>query len=215
MRVRTEVAALQRGPWGAVAGVRTTGGETVAADAVVLAVPPWRLGTLIEPFRGLQNLRRAGEALGAAPIVNVDLWFDRPWLDVPYAGLLGGGPVQWVFRHGHDAAGHRVSLVASAADALGATPRQELLAACLAALRRRFPAARKARPTGRLVIRIERATFRPRPGTAAFRPPTRTQNRRVFLAGDWTATGLPATIEGAVVSGERAAAAVLGPNGGG
>ena len=210
VRLGEAVVSLERGRQGEVASVRTSAGRTLSTDAVVLAVPHGAVGPLLEPFPALAELRRAAASLGDAPIVGIDLWFDRDWMAAPFVGLLGGGPVQWVFRGGGRAPeGHRVSLVTSHATELLGRRNHDLVAMGRRELARFFPASARAKLLHDLIVKEPRATFRASPGTAALRPPTRTGVPNLFLAGDWTATGLPATIEGAVVSGERAADAVL------
>jgi uncharacterized protein with NAD-binding domain and iron-sulfur cluster len=108
----------------------------------------------------------------------------------------------------------RVSLVVSRADEWLARPVDELREAALADLCGFFPEARAAGVVASVVVKEPHATFLGRPGQAARRPATRTPVGNLVLAGDWTATGLPATIEGAVRSGIAAAEALVGPAGG-
>ena len=187
--------------------------EKWEADFFVLALPCWDAGPLLRDKASLRLLSRAAEELGSSPIVTVELWFDRPWMRHPYAGLLGS-PVQWVFNHnaktrgGNGAAGCRVSLVISPADSFIHVKKGLLVDRCLSEILRYFPEAEDARLIDSMALRAPKATFRARPGQNALRPGCRTPFRNLFLAGDWTATGLPATMEGAVVSGNRAAGAI-------
>lgn len=182
-----------------------------SAEAVVAAVPWHALPALLpaewrarEPFAGLTGLR-------AAPIVSVELWLDRPVVERAMTGLRDP-EVEWVFDkgrlHGRAGPGQRLSFVISAAWRAHPRPNAELVAGAEAALRRAFPAAREARVLRSLVLREAAATFSPDPGSAALRPAARSPVPGLFLAGDWTATGLPATIEGAVRSGLAAAEAL-------
>jgi squalene-associated FAD-dependent desaturase len=184
-------------------------------DDVVLAVPPSVAEELLPP--GADTLRPGWSAeLGSTPIVNVHVVFDRPVLDEPFlAGV--GTEVQWVFDRteaaGLDgteyAGGQYLALSLSAADALIEEPTEHLRARFLPALRALLPAAATAEVRDFFVTRERTATFRQAPGSAAQRPPARTRARGLYLAGAWTATGWPATMEGAVRSGITAAAALL------
>ena len=148
--------------------------------------------------------------LRPAPIISINLWFDRPITDLDFAGLRGA-TVQWLFNKGKISgkSDGYVSLVLSGAHRHIATSKEELLAMALRELGDFFPEARQARLLHSLVIKERFATFSPTCEAEELRPATRTPIRGLFLAGDWTATGLPATIEGAVQSGYAAAAAVL------
>jgi zeta-carotene desaturase len=148
--------------------------------------------------------------LRPAPIISINLWFDRPITDLDFAGLRGA-TVQWLFNKGKisEQGDGYVSLVLSGAYRHIATSKEELLAVALRELGDFFPEARQARLLRSLVIKERFATFSPSCEAEALRPATRTPIRGLFLAGDWTATGLPATIEGAVQSGYAAARAVL------
>jgi len=192
-----------------ISGVVCRSGEVFEADAFVLAVPPWRLGSLATGLDGLEGTARDARSLGASPIVGVELWFDRPWMPYPYAGLLGS-PVQWVFAHVHETGdgGARVSAVMSSARRWEHRSRSEIAAESEVELRRYFPESQGARLLDKQVLKAPRATLRGRPGQRALRPGPRTAFTNLCLAGDWTATDLPATIEGAVLSGRLAAEAI-------
>jgi squalene-associated FAD-dependent desaturase len=207
VRTRAEAASLDVAG-GAVRGVTLRGGERVPAAGVVLAAPSWAAAPLLAGVAGMAGTSRAAERLGAASIVSVDGWFDRPWLRHPFAGLLGTG-VQWVFAHGPGSvagAAQRVSMVVSDAGGWLDRPRAALEEAVLSSVRSRFRGAVGARMVASLVVREPRATFVGGPGQGSLRPEAGTPSRGLVLAGDWTATGLPATIEGAVRSGVQAAA---------
>src|SRR5262249_51958738 len=125
-----------------------------------------------------------------------------------------GSPVQYVFDRtgsaGMDpAAGQCVAISLSGADRFVGRPARELVSELTLAMAELFPRAAGARVVDSMVTREQAATFRAAPGTAALRPPTRTGVDGLFLAGAWTATGWPATMEGAVRSGEDAARAAL------
>jgi hydroxysqualene dehydroxylase len=196
---------------GARAAVEADGG-LIDAGAIVLAVPWFALPDALRGDVGaLAPVVAASAATAASPIVTVNLWLDRPVLEAPFVGLPGR-TFQWVFDKRQvfgDSARH-LSLVSSGAAPVVAEPGDRLTARAVAELSAAVPAARDARVERSLVVRERRATFSLAPGQPA-RPGTRTELRGVFLAGDWTETGLPATIEGAVMSGHAAAAAVAAP----
>ena len=142
--------------------------------------------------------------------MTVNLWFDRPILQSKFLGFVGGR-MQWAFDKSQilaDGGGH-VSMVSSGADDLLRMENDALTELARAELIARAPAGRQsARLLRSVVVRESRATFSLAPGQP-HRPGTVTPLRGFYLAGDWTDTGLPATIEGAVLSGHRAAAAIL------
>lgn len=178
---------------------------------VVVAAAPWFTWPAL--FTGdtgpLAAVLAAARATAASPILTVNLWFDRPILGEPFAGLPGRR-MQWIFEKRlvvGDAASH-VSLVSSGADDLMGLSHAALIAAALEDLRAAFASCRAASVRRGTVIREPRATFSLAPGQPP-RPQTRTTVPGLYLAGDWIATGLPATIESAVRSGHAAADAVL------
>ena len=178
-------------------------------DAVVCAVPWHALPDVLPPLPALEGVRQAAARTAPSPIVSVHFWFDRPVLDDEFVGLPGRH-MQWMFDKARifgEGSSH-VSLVSSGAAAIAARSNPQLIALALAELRDAVPAARAAVVARAVVVREKRATFSIAPG-APPRPRTRTSIDRVLLAGDWIDTGLPATIESAVLSGHRAAAAVL------
>jgi predicted NAD/FAD-dependent oxidoreductase len=186
----------------------TAGDRTWHVASVISAVPWFAFQAFAAGVPALAALGARASAMDASPIVSVHLWFDRPVLAEPFIGLPGR-TMQWVFdkRGARNGAGGAVSLVSSgAADAL-ARKNDELIALALAELSQALPAAREATLLNATVVREPRATFSLAPGQPA-RPGTITPVPGLYLAGDWTDTGLPATIEGAVRSGHAAADAV-------
>src|SRR5215472_13364426 len=189
--------------------------DELTADAVVLAVPHEKAAPLI-PAGALPERTVAGWAgLGASPIVNVHVIYDRPVMDLPFVAAVDS-PVQWVFDRtrisgisasNHGRPGHQyLAISLSAADQYADTPVAELQEQFLPALAELFPAARDARVTEFFVTRERRATFRQAPGSGALRPKAATARPDLVLAGAWTDTGWPDTMEGAVRSGLAAAA---------
>jgi squalene-associated FAD-dependent desaturase len=185
--------------------------ERLPADAVVAAVP-WHVVPGLLPEARRQEAPFAGLArLGRSPIVSIELWLDRTVVDRPMVGLRDS-EVEWVFDKGrlYGRAGppQHLAFIVSAAYRSTPKPNAELVSAAEAALRRYFPAMAGASVVRSLVMREAEATFASDPDSEPLRPGTRTPIAGLFLAGDWTATGLPATIEGAVRSGLAAAQAV-------
>jgi squalene-associated FAD-dependent desaturase len=182
------------------------------ADAVVLACPWTEVAGLVPeshraPFADLARL-------GASPIVSVEMWLDRVVLDRPLVGLRDS-EMEWVFDKGRlfgrPGAPQHLSFIVSAARRDLSRPNAELVASAEATLRRYFPAMAAAAVTRSLVLRDPAATFASTPELEALRPGPVTAIPGLFLAGDWTNTGLPATIEGAVRSGRAAAEAISRP----
>jgi len=181
----------------AVRGITTAQGE-LRADYYVCALPFERVGA-VAPELGLDL---AG--FEHSPITGIHLWFDRPVTDLPHATLLDR-TIQWMFNKGE---GRAVQLVVSASRGLVEMPRAEVIALALRELAEFFPEVRLAKLEKAHVVKELRATFSARPGLESLRPGSRTNVRNLFLAGDWTRSGWPATMEGAVRSGYLAAEAV-------
>ena len=193
-----------------VRGVELASGEVIEADAVVLATNHHAVGRWVPPERTGRDARFASlDRLESVPILGVHLWFDRPVLTESHAALLGG-PLQWVFRK--DATGRSLHGVISAARDWADRPKDEMLAKFERQLRQTLPAAREAKLERSVVVIEKRATFAPAPGVDRLRPsqaPPPGGIANLFLAGDYTQTGWPATMEGAVRSGYLAADAIL------
>ncbi len=184
-------------------------GSAVRSDIVILAVPFDRVLDLLPPHLAANPFFARAARLAPSPITSVHLWYDRLVQDRPHAVLIDGLG-QWVFHRGEVAPGEfYVQVVVSAARPLKGLGREEIqrrVAAELARLNPRIAAATLLRGK---VVTEHSATFSAVPGVDDFRPPQRTPVDGLFLAGDWTATGWPATMEGAVRSGYLAAEAVL------
>ena len=189
-------------------------GADVLAEVVVLAVPHEQAAKLI-PHGALPAETVDGWAgLGAAPIVNVHVIYDRKVMDVPFAAGVDS-PVQWVFdrtrisgMHARGDDGQYLAISLSAADEYVNMTVAELREMFVPALADLFPAAREATVTEFFVTRERRATFRQVPGTARLRPKAATALPGLVLAGSWTDTGWPDTMEGAVRSGLSAVIAI-------
>jgi zeta-carotene desaturase len=208
-RVTWTEGAMVRGAMvpGATVRVRE---EVLSAKAVICAVAWYALPSVF-PDRpaALEGVLRAAESTAASPIVTVNLWFDRPVTSHSFVGLPGRA-MQWVFDKRAilgDGSSH-LSLVSSGANALVGQGNQELVDLAVRELTDALPSARSAVLRRAVVVREKRATFSVAPGQPP-RPPVETAIPGLFLAGDWIDTGLPATIESAVVSGHRAAEAAM------
>ncbi|MER6673971.1 hydroxysqualene dehydroxylase HpnE [Streptomyces sp. NPDC000983] len=205
--VRTRVTSISQddnGRWAV-----EVPGETLRADAVVLAVPQGETHELL-PDGALDDPGRLLD-IGTAPILNVHVVYDRKVLDAPFFAALGT-PVQWVFdRTGSSGlrAGQYLAVSQSAAHGEIDAPVAQLRERYLPELARLLPLAREAEVKDFFVTRERTATFAPGPGVGRLRPGTRTKAPGLYLAGAWTATGWPATMESAVRSGVSAADAAL------
>lgn len=182
----------------------------LSADAVILAVPHGRAVNLLPAGSGVDPVRLAG--LGTSPIVNLHVVYDRPVFALPFAAAVRT-PVQWVFDRTRASGldhGQYLAISLSAAEAELDMTVDDLRERFLSALRELLPAAREGRVELFFVTREHAATFRAAPGSRALRPGPRTAIPGLVLAGAWTDTGWPATMEGAVRSGHAAAREALG-----
>jgi len=172
--------------------------QEVRGDFYVCALPFERVSA-VAPELGVD-----ASMFEHSPITGIHLWFDRPVTDLPHATLLDR-TMQWMFNK-HE--GRYVQLVVSASRSLTEMPRADVIALALRELAEFFPAAREAKLEKAHVVKEIRATFSARPGLEAHRPGNQTHIPNLFLAGDWTKSGWPATMEGAVRSGYLAAEAL-------
>ena len=189
------------------------GNEEYPCDAMILAVPWRQAGRLVPDL-----VPAADESLTGSPITAIHLWFDRPVIDLPHAVFLGFTS-QWVFQAdaSHGTESGYCQVVISASRGLFEGDRDVLLEKVLDEIRSAFPKARNAKLLNSRVVTDPTAVLSVRPGVDSVRPTANTSVNNMFLAGDWTATGWPSTMEGAVRSGRVAAEALrdyLGlPNG--
>jgi squalene-associated FAD-dependent desaturase len=207
VRLGTSAVAVTPEPGGGLS-VRAAAGadraeSSLSADGVVVAVPPGPAARLLPAAAG-----RAGwTGLGSSPIVNVHVMYDRAVTRLPFAAAVGS-PVQWIFDKTEAAglaAGQYLAVSLSAADDYIDVPAARLREQFVPALQELLPAAREARITDFFVTRERQATFRQAPGCGQLRPAAATGLPGLVLAGAWTDTGWPDTMEGAVRSGLTAA----------
>jgi predicted NAD/FAD-dependent oxidoreductase len=178
--------------------IRTTTGEEIACRAAVLAVPPAGVESILPDVLKSEGFLQGMSTLPSSPIISIHLWYASEFVRPPMIGLVGK-TVQWIFqRDGY------VSAVISAARALVEASNEELANIAQRDIAGIF-GPRVGKPMRTLVVKEKRATFSATPSVERLRPGARTPFRNLFLAGDWTATGYPATIEGAILSGETAA----------
>ncbi|MCL2780435.1 MAG: hydroxysqualene dehydroxylase HpnE [Actinomycetia bacterium] len=211
VRLATRARAVRTG------AVALRDGRELVAGQVILAVPHREAFALLPELAGT---RPAAAGLGASAIVNVHVVYDRPVTDLPFAAAVDS-PAQWIFDRTQSSGlarvnpgGQYLAVTASAADAIVDTPAREVTAKFLGELARLFPTAARARVLDAFVTRERRATFRQAAGNAMSRPPTDSGIPGVWLAGAWTATGWPDTMESAVRSGLVAADSVLAESAG-
>lgn len=191
------------------------GGEEIPADYVVLATPFTAVQKLLPDTPGFEPLRQQAALFGSSPITGIHLWFDREITPLEHAVLLER-TIQWMFQKSKILATRRdapqngsyLELVVSSSTSLVESSRQEIIDLALRELADFFPTVREAKLIKATVIKEVHATFSPRPGSDAFRPLHTSPWPRLFIAGDWTATGWPSTMEGAVRSGYGAAEAL-------
>lgn len=180
-------------------------------DLAVLAAPFQSLGGLLPADEFSLALKGKLDRFGASPITGIHLWFDREITDLPHAALLDR-TIQWMFHKSkfqekREGPGSYVELVVSASKSLVQKSREEILELAVRELAEFFPIVKEAKVLKAAVIKEVYATYSISPGLDQFRPTAISPWARVFLAGDWTATGWPATMEGAVRSGYLAAEA--------
>jgi squalene-associated FAD-dependent desaturase len=212
----TSVEGLTQGPDGR--WVLASGAKTFVADDVVLALPFEQTTKLV---RGMSLQRgeelRAGllEMMGRfvhSPFISILLWYDREITDLDHAWLLDT-TIQWFFhksRIRRTGGGSYVELVIAGSKRELPMTRAEILEPALAELARFFPEAGRAKLLKSGILKEARATFSVTPGLDAARPSQRTGLDGLYLAGDWTATDWPSTMEGAARSGRLAAGEVVG-----
>jgi protoporphyrinogen oxidase len=225
VRLTTGVRSIDFDREGDLRGVILRSGESIAADFVILTVPFDRVAGLV-PARALERIPdlKHLDQMKASPITGVHLWFDRPVCPLDHV-VTPGRLVHWIFNHTSIQArsapdrgasrnpgsteGQYLQLVISASDDLVGWDKAAIRDLVLRDLESIWPAVREAKLIRWWVVTEHGATFSVRPGVEAIRPRQRTPIDGLFLAGDWTDTGWPATMEGAVRSGYTASQAIL------
>jgi squalene-associated FAD-dependent desaturase len=189
------------------------GGREVQADFAVLALPFNTLQQVLPDEEKARPLRRMLERFESSPITGIHLWFDRRVTDLDHAVLLDR-TIQWMFNksrlQGRNDEGSYLELVVSSSKTLVDKSRQEIVELAIRELAEFLPDVAQSKLVKSTVIKEIYATYSPKPGVDEYRPGAKSDWARVFLAGDWTATGWPATMEGAVRGGYFAAEAIAG-----
>jgi zeta-carotene desaturase len=218
VHLRASVDSMQADDKGVRVGVS---GDEVCADYAILATPFNVVNKLLPDTPEMQPLRQQAGHFGSSPITGIHLWFDREVTPLEHAVLLER-TIQWMFQKSkilntRRESGEAVSyleLVVSSSKTLVDKSRNEIIDLAMRELAEFFPAVREAKLTKATVIKEVHATFSPTPGSDAYRPSHISPWPRLFVAGDWTATGWPSTMEGAVRSGYGAAEALAAARGG-
>ena len=209
------VAGPAAGPVaGSVTAIELASGETVRGQEYVSALPFNALLGILPPEAAALPLFQDIRRLEWSPIVNIHLWYDRPVMAEEFCAFVDS-PLQWVFNKSRmletttAGGGQYLTISVSAAADYIDRPRDELARRFIAEMAEVFPAARAAQVERVIVVKQREATFRCLPGANALRPGPGTPIPNLFLAGEWTNTGWPSTMEGAVRSGYNAAQAVI------
>jgi squalene-associated FAD-dependent desaturase len=200
---------------GRVKGVELASGVVVTGEVYVSALPGSALLAVLPRDVAEQPFFQGLKGLETSPIVNIHLWYDRPVMDGDFCALVDS-PLQWVFNKGailgkeETDQGQYICISISAAWEYIDQTREELAQQFIAEMAEAFPRARLARVKRSIVVKQRHATFRCQPGANELRPSSQTPIANLFLAGEWTNTGWPSTMESAVRSGYNAAQAITG-----
>jgi squalene-associated FAD-dependent desaturase len=203
-----------------VESVRLTSGDVLTGDQFIAALPFYRLRSVLPPSLADHPDLAGIERLQAAPISSIHLWFDQPITDLPHAVLVDR-LCQWMFNRTRlsalpesspssiGAGNYYYQVVISASRELSGQARDAILSQVLAELTAIWPRTAQSRLMHWRLVTEHRAVFSPVPGVDTLRPQQQSPISNLQLAGDWTQTGWPATMEGAVRSGYLAAANIL------
>ncbi|HYA35077.1 MAG TPA: hydroxysqualene dehydroxylase HpnE [Candidatus Binataceae bacterium] len=202
---------------GRISAIRFRDGSRLEARNFICATQPDRLLRMLDSNLRNDPLFAKLSRLDTSPIVCIHAWFDREVTDSAFVGFIGTA-TQWLFNKGKifEQRGERhpgyLSFVISGARKLVDLPNDQIVATVMNDLHAMIPQSRDAKVLRTLVIKEKNATMAPAPDTYQLRPGVRTPIANLFLAGDWIQTGLPATIESAVIAGRTAAAVVASQN---
>jgi uncharacterized protein with NAD-binding domain and iron-sulfur cluster len=193
-----------------VTAIELKDGERIEADDFISAVPPSALFAILpDEFKNKEFASL--ERLGSSPIVSINLWFDRPVIDREFVGLLGTRS-QWIFNKDlilpAEHRSNQIAVIISAARDYVDWTKSELVEMAIGDLHDLLPESRKAEVLHSVIVKEREATLSHTVESDSLRLGPRTSIANLILAGDWTETGLPATIESAVMSGDVAAQAV-------
>ncbi len=217
VHLRASVDSLQADEGGVCVRV---GGDEVSTDFAILATPFNSIEKLLPDTPEMRPLREQAAHFSSVPITGIHLWFDREITPLEHAVLLER-TIQWMFqkskilstRREAGETGSYLELVVSSSKTLLDKSRNDIIELAMRELAEFFSSVREATLIKATVVKEVHATFSPAPGSDAYRPSHTTPWPLLFLAGDWTATGWPATMEGAVRSGYGAAEALASATG--
>jgi squalene-associated FAD-dependent desaturase len=200
IRYRSDVARVSVGD-SLASGVRLKDGTEIPGSAVILTVPPNRVPSIVPGRKEFEPLR----SFSSSPIVSTHLWFRADIMPHDFVGLIGR-TTQWIFNRrrlvpGLDTGGHVSTVISAAYDTVD-LPNDRIVHITMRDLRSVYGES-VPDPTHSMVIREKRATVSLTPSTEQLRPPQKTAIPNLLIAGDWTDTGYPATIESAVMSADR------------
>jgi zeta-carotene desaturase len=199
LQFRSALERLEISNNGRVKGAVLSSGETMLADHYLLALPFERVGALAP------GLELDLAEFTHVPITGIHLWFDRPITELPHATFLDR-TIQWLYNKN---GGKHLQIVVSASRSLTKMSREDVISLALKELAEFFPVVKEAKLERAHVVKEMRATFSAKVGLEPKRPVNATNISNLFLAGDWTKSGWPSTMEGAVRSGYMAAEALL------
>ncbi len=209
--VLTDVKVKKVNLSGSLPYLETTRGNNVYASCIISAVPAWCLTDILPEKLAVSDFFKRVSTLEAGPIVAVHIWYSRPITSLPFMASLSGEG-QWIFNvdalHGKED-GRHILISISGAQKWKEASKAEISDFFVKELQKLFPESSGSEVIRTLVIKTPQATFRWIPGSNQGRLPQKTPVEGLFLAGDWTSTGWPATMEGAARSGNLAAEAAL------
>jgi squalene-associated FAD-dependent desaturase len=192
-----------------VLGVRLKNGKHCSSKSVISSVPQYALKKILPMKFGKEPPFIHFDKFESSPIVSINLWFDKHFMDMDYVGLISK-KLQWVFNRRNilqerNKPTSYISAVISAAYDIVDLSKEELVKIAVHDLQSVFPNVRNAKLLHSVIIKEKRASFSATPEIDTVRPATETPIENFYVAGDWMQTGLPATIEGAILSGVTAA----------
>jgi len=196
-----------------ISGVEVAGSGPIRGEVYINALPFDVLAALLPDNVRHESFFAGLQKLSTSPIIDIHLWYDRPVMVDDFVTFINS-PLQWVFNKSsiqgsNGATGQYLCISLSGAWEYIHQTKEELQRTFLEAMAQAFPKAREARVERVLVVKQDKATFRCLPETEGLRPKTETPIENFLLAGEWTDTGWPSTMEGAVKSGVTAAQAVV------
>ncbi|MDA0987454.1 MAG: FAD-dependent oxidoreductase, partial [Bacteroidetes bacterium] len=182
-------------------------GKILKTKAIISTIPYFAIEK--SPFKNYYPKINYDNKFESSSIITIHLWFDKIWFNENFVALVDS-PIQWIFNHNkikdnYSSDRQYISLVISGANKLINKTKIEILIIATEELKKYYPKVVDSKLIESTIIKEKRATFKPKIGIQKYRPKTETKLKNLFLAGDWTSTDLPATIEGAIKSGYGAA----------